>query len=384
MDYPCIVFTQREGNDVPKFCLFEAPVGEVLQWTTIPRLSPDDPGGIQRARNDYKVKAIRKFLTANSRNTIPTAIVVTLTAATYSLQHPDNQRGANLISIDPEQRAGAFVVDGQHRLYGLNEFSVEAAVPVVAILNADNEETAFQFIVINNKVSKVATDHIRALALNFTSEVGHESLEARLKAARLSLNRNVSYVGVANESDDSPFKGMVSLPDTQEDSKAVVPAAIEAAIAYIQSKKMRQLRNEDAEYEFFISIWSKIRAAWPAAFKKNSKLLSKVGILCMTRYVADTVGFIVSFTAQDLNLSNSEDVAIAVDSVLKLQDERFWLEDWTISISDTKAVRDEIDEALKSIQQNIRDRQPWYAELKILKARTQQDAAADPPQPGQT
>jgi DGQHR domain-containing protein len=382
MNYPCIVFAQRSGQEAPKFCVFQAPVGEILQWTTIPRLSPEDPGGIQRARNDYKVKAIKNFLAANPHNTIPTAIVVTLAADTYTLNDPAAPVGVNQIDIDPERRAGAFVVDGQHRLYGLNEFSSLANVPVVAILNADNEEKAFQFIVINNKVSKVTTDHIRALALNFTDPAGQEGLEARLKAARLSLSKNVSYVGTANESDDSPFKGMVSLPDTPEGDRVVVPAAIEAAIAYIQSKKIRQLSNEDSEYEFFISIWSKIKATWPAAFGKNSKLLSKVGILCMTRYVTDTVDFIVSFTGPELNLSNSEDVAIAVGRVLDLQSEQFWLVEWSISISDSKAVRDEIDEALKSIQQNIRYKQPWFTELKILKAGIQQKSA-DNPQPGQ-
>jgi DGQHR domain-containing protein len=357
-------------------------VGEVLEWTTIPRLSPEDAGGIQRARNDYKVKAIKKFLAADARNTIPTAIVVTLSSETYTLDDPAAPPGVNQINIDPERRAGAFVVDGQHRLYGLHAFNAHAAVPVVAILNADDQEKAFQFIVINNKVSKVAPDHIRALALNFTDPNGQESLEGRLKAARLSLSRNVSYVGTANESDDSPFKGMVSLPDTPEADRVVVPAAIESAIAYIQSKNIRQLNNEDSAYEFFISIWSKIKATWPAAFTKNSKLLSKVGILCMTMYVADTVDFMVSFNDHDINLSNSEDVANAVGRVLNLQDERFWLADWSTAISDTKGVRDEIYEALKIAQQNIRYKQSWFADLKILKAGAQPEAEENAPNVG--
>ncbi|MEB4734014.1 hypothetical protein OXV40_33750, partial [Burkholderia contaminans] len=67
-------------------------------------------------------------------------------------------------------------------------------------------------------------------------------------------------------------------------------------------------------------------------------------------------------------LSNSDDVTTAVKRVLALQDEQFWLADWSISISDTKSVRDEIDETLKSIQQNMRYKQPWYTDLKIIKS----------------
>ena len=368
MKYPCIVFSQRPELEAPRFCIFRAPVGEVIEWTTIPRLSPEDQGGIQRAKNDYKVKAIKKFIAGDVRNTIPTAIVVTLAQNTYNLKITEGE-GVNEIVIDPLKRTGAFVVDGQHRLYGLNEYDKNTYVPVVAILNANDEEKAFQFIVINNKVSKVAADHIRALTLNFTPDGDQgDGLEARLKGARLSLSKNVSYVGFANDTDDSPFKGLVSLPDTAEANRIVVPASIETSIAYVQSKKLWQLTNEDSAYEFFISIWSAIKAKWPIAFVKNSKLLSKVGVVCMTRYMVDTIDFMVSFSEQEVNLSNSEDVNTAALKVLALQEEQFWIVDWTIAISDTKSVRDEIDEALKGIQQNVRYKQPWFNEIKIIKS----------------
>ncbi|WP_322089442.1 DGQHR domain-containing protein [Burkholderia sp. BCC1999] len=368
MDYPCIVFSQRQEEEAPRFCVFRAPVGEVISWTTIPRLSPEDTEGIQRARNNFKVRAIRKFLVDDKRNTIPTAIVLTFTPGSYTLSPVDGQADFQKLTIDPENRDGVFVVDGQHRLYGLNEFNPESEVPVVAILDSTNEEKAFQFIVINNKVSKVAPDHIRALSLNFTDSDGNEGLEGRLKTARLSLSRNISYVGAANESDESPFRGIVALPAVPEENQIVVPAAIESSIAYIQSKKLRQLVDEDSEYEFFISMWSTIKEAWSSAFSKTSKLLSKVGVLSMTKYVVDTVDFMASFSDHDFNLSNSDDVTKAVKRVLALQDEQFWLADWSISISDTKSVRDEIDETLKNIQQNMRYKQPWYTDLKIIKS----------------
>ena len=59
MKYPCIIFRQKPGEpSAPSFCMFKAPAGEVESWSTVPRLSPDDISGIQRARNDFKVKSI--------------------------------------------------------------------------------------------------------------------------------------------------------------------------------------------------------------------------------------------------------------------------------------------------------------------------------------
>ena len=361
MIYPCIIFAQRIAVAAPRFCIFTAPVGEVLEWSSIPRLSHQEPDGIQRAKNDYKVKGIKKFLSADDRNTIPTAIVITLAAGSYAINANESE-----IEINIQEPKAAFVVDGQHRLYGLADFDPLTKVPIVAILNASDEEKAFQFIVINNKVSKVAADHIRALALNFTDPLREQGLESRLAAARLSLNKNVSYVGLANNSADSPFRGILALPDNAPERQIVVPASIESSIAFIQSKNMVQTGSEDGPYELFITIWNVIKELWPLGFAVESKLLSKVGIQAMTQYIVDLLDFMLNFGEQQIDLSNSEDVRISVAKILALQDEKFWLAPWTISISDTKLVRDQILEALRKIQQNTKQKYPWFNELGIV------------------
>lgn len=369
MKYSCITFSQRSGNNAPAFCLFKAPVGEILAWAEIPRLTPKNKNGMQRAKSDYKVKAIKNFLAGDDRNTIPTAIVITLAPHAFEVKTIQSSEGSfEEIEIFQGVQNAAFVVDGQHRLYGLNEYDSKSNIPVVAILNATEEEKAFQFIVINNKVSKVQTDHIRALTLNFTDPDKELGLESRLNSARLSLSKNLGYVGMANSGDDSPFKGIISLPDNQPESRLVVPASIEASIAYIQSKNMLQSVSDDAPYEFFTTIWSTIKALWPNAFSgaKESKLLTKVGIQCMTQYVTDNIEMFASFIDIETDLSNAEDVAEATNKILALQSEAFWLSPWAISISDTKTVRDQLMESLKKIQTNIRSKHPWDTELPIL------------------
>lgn len=372
MEYPCIAFSQRPNDaTAPKFCLFQAPSGEIASWTTIPTLSPEDAGGVQRAKNDFKVKSILNFLQEDARNTIPTAIVITLAAGAYELALTNGNTGPGKITLDPAKKDLVFVVDGQHRLYGLNLFNPSASIPIVAILDASNEEKAFQFIVINNKVSKVATDHIRALSINFTDANGSQDLENRLRSARLSLSRNVGYVGLADDTADSPFKGMIALPGKpQAEERVVVPAAIESGIAYIQSKKFRQLADDEAAYEFFMAMWTTIKGSWPQAFGKDSKLLSKVGLVTMTRYVTEAIDFLATYSDQQVNIANSEDISKAVERILSLQTADFWLCDWTVAISDTKNVRDEIENALKSIQQNIRDKETWSTEIRLVKIKS--------------
>lgn len=364
MKYRCLTFAQRPNQESPKFCMFHAPVSDVLQWSVIPQLTPGKTDGIQRAKNETKVRSIKKFLDSDARNTIPTAIVVTLGAGAYSIE--SQQAGIDELEISPENKDSIFVVDGQHRLYGLHEFNPELLVPIVAILEATVEERAFQFVIINNKVSKVSTDHIRSLALKYSDKADSVDLDGRLRAARLSLSSNLSFVGVANESDDSPFKGLIDFPDTPPENQWVVAAAIETAIGYIKSRGLIQLDESDAHFDFFLFIWQAIKDAWPNAFTKSSKLLSKVGIQCMTKYVVDAIDYMVGFSDDEFSFSNKEDVTNATRRIIKFQEETFWTSSWGMAISDSRAVREEIDEALRVIQQNIRHKQAWRTGVTLV------------------
>ncbi|MCC7684056.1 DGQHR domain-containing protein [Janthinobacterium sp. FW305-128] len=365
MEYPCLVFNQKDNQQAPKFCIFEAPVSNVLSWATIPRLSPDKKGGIQRAKNDIKVRGIKKFLESDPRNTIPTAIVITVASNSYNINSTETTTKIDIIQGTED---GIFVVDGQHRLYGLHEFDPHSRVPIVAILEASEEERAFQFIVINNKVSKVAPDHIRALTLNFTNPDKEQGLEKRLNLARLSLNKNLTYVGMANTSEDSPFKGIVGLPDTQEDSRIIIPASIETSVAYIQSKNIIDAGNSDASYDLFIAIWNTIKTEWGNTFSqgKSNKLLSKIGIFCMTKYIVDTIDILSSIVDISIDLTNLEDVTNAVKKILQLQKEEFWSIEWNISIADTKLVREQVIESMRKINQNMKNKHPWETGVPVL------------------
>lgn len=365
--YRCIKFKQRDGAQSLETCIFSAGVGELLSWVTIPSISPERKDGIQRARNDFRVRGITKFMAEDERNIIPTAIVIALSNDIFTISG-NGEDGLYDLNIDESKSAEALVIDGQHRLYGMNAYNPATIVPVVAILGASTDEKAFQFIVINNKVSKVSPDHIRALTLNYTAQ----ELETRLRSARLSLSRQVSYVGWANDDEGSPFKGLLALPNIEEENRWVIPSSIESSIAYIQSKNLRALEDEDMLLDFFLTIWKVIRTNWGNAFSKDSKLLSKVGLTSMNQFVVDAIEFIANYSDEDIDLSNEEDVTTCVEKVLKTQQEEFWLAAWTISISDTKAVREQILEAMKQIQQNIKYKSPWATNIGLV-ARQSED-----------
>lgn len=361
--YECLVTRQRGAQEAPTFCLFHAPVGEILQWADIKRLE-EEAGAPQRRTSPAKVRAIKRFLDTDQRNTIPTSVILTIDTPLDHI-HPVNVDGSHSFAIldvdltDGTPKPG-LVIDGQHRLLGMKDYAPNTDVNVVAILGASDMEKAFQFLVINNKASKVSMDHIRALALHYEEA----ALKTRLETARLNLDPNVGYVGLVNNEDDSPFHGIISWPLTPEADRIVVPASIEASISYIQQKKLRPFESEDVLIEFFFTIWRRIKEHWQDLWNNESRLLSKVGVVCMTQYMTDAL--IGSYDLGQLDVSDPEQIAHLVDEVLSNQERSFWRVPWTSTSYDTKVGRALIVDSLIQIARNVRGGLPWYEDVELV------------------
>lgn len=363
--YPCLVYRQRNAaENTPTFCFFHAPVGEILQWAAIKRLE-DEAGAPQRRASPAKVAAIKNFLKSDQMNTIPTSVIITLDLPGYEVRSltPEHQADdyIGFLEFDVEDnKLPGLVIDGQHRLLGVDKFGPEISINVVVLLNADDTEKAFQFLVINNKISKVSTDHIRALALHYEKQ----QLNERLKTARMTLDSNLKFVGAVDSEEDSPFRGIIAWPTNPKDSRIIPPSAIELAITYIQKKGIKSLENDDVLLEFFYAIWRPVKEMWAQIWHKESKLLLKVGVVCLTRYITDAL--VSSFDWGQLEPSEPEQVATHVKMLLKNQEPEFWVAPWVASSYDTKGGQALIVESLVIISRNLRDDEPWYTEIKMV------------------
>lgn len=362
--YTCLVAIQRP--ETPQFCMFQAPVGEVLSWAAIKRLE-DDPRSPQRPANPAKIKAVKRFLDLEPRNTIPTAVILTLSVAEAALETIACGEGTSMRRISfeiadpcPEKLRPGLIIDGQHRLLGTNAFDPTMIIGVVALINAEPTETAFQFLVINNKATKVPGDHIRALALNYNEE----ELESRLRTARLSLSRDLPMVKQADTEAESPFYNLISWPNNRTGTKLIVPAAIEIAIKDIRSRNTPEFENDDTLVEFFFAMWRAIKALWPELWAAESKLTAKVGIICMNRYVADSLIKLADWG--QLDLSDAVAVEAKTKVFLEHQDKAFWTSAWTSSSYDTRVGHQVIVDALEAVNRNMRAGLPWHQDIELI------------------
>ena len=350
------------------FCLFHAPAIEILEWADIDRLEPGNTSGIQRGRNKYKIAAIKSFFSADDINTIPTAVVVAVEGATLEQVTLNEQAtAAGLVRVQIENLPGptkpGLVIDGQHRLLGIQAMGVDLHIPVVAILNADDAEKAFQFVVINNKASKVPADHIKALRLN----VDEGTVSMRLQKVRLGFGSTLPSVKVADTADESPFKGIIDWELNEKDVRKVQPTAIEAAVSHIMQQQ-KLFEDKDFAEQFFFSMWNAIKETYPDAWAGESKLISKVGIICLTSYLTDNLVSFNRVSPIPIDFGDSKVVKEQVCLQLNSIPEQFWTFPWTMKSLDTTAGRQLVVQALAAVTDNMRANEKWSSGVGLIDA----------------
>ncbi|MDA1229493.1 MAG: DGQHR domain-containing protein [Planctomycetota bacterium] len=358
--YTCLTYAQRCDDDTaPEFCLFHAPVGEILQWADIERLE-NHPRGAQRSLNPPKVRSVSRYL-EDTANTIPTAVVIALDVPLDAVSNGRGKKAATLsINVGKSKTLPGVVIDGQHRLLGMNAADPTMHVNVVALLTDDENETAFQFLVINNKAARVATDHIKAIL----AEREDERLKERLRKARLSISSRYGFVSIADADEESPFHSQIDWVINRNGEKIIKPAAIETSVKDIQDRNVPELEEQDNLVEFYFTLWRVIKEEWPELWSEDSKLLSKVGIVCMTQYLTDSI--ISSYDLGELDVTDTDAVGSRVRHLIGMQRHEFWQGDWTSAGYDTQAGRRIIVESLVQIARNVRQKLGWKTDVKAI------------------
>ncbi|MEI8379662.1 MAG: DGQHR domain-containing protein [Planctomycetota bacterium] len=311
------------------------------------------------SRNESKIRAVRRFL-GPIENIIPTAVVISLSLpADARIQ----EGGVTKLSFEhaPNAEPIGLVIDGQHRLLGIESFNPEMHVNVVALLTSDLEEAAFQFIVINQKASRVATDHIN----NLLAQRNEVRFRARLASARLTIDRRYDLVELANEDPESPFHREIDWPTTPQETRLVKPAAVQIALRELEEREgVREFQDEDTLLDFFFAVWEEVKREWEDLWIADSKLISKVGIAAMTRYVADSA--VNSFQLGELEITEPGAVKARVRALLAFQTPDFWTAEWSLTGKDNPAGRKSVADALVQINLNLRRGREWSTDIQLL------------------
>ena len=359
-DFPAFKFRQR-GDAAPEVVVFCASVGMICKFAVVEELTPTTRGP-QREQKEARVVAIKKFLDADPKNTIPTAIILAFAPGKATFK----ATAGGTLSVDWGNGAAATIVDGQHRLFGIASYDSSMQVAVVGLLDADQVERAFQFLVINNKSSKVPATHTKALLAKMKAT----PLAKRLKGARLSFDaEGIKDVDLVNSDPESPFYNSVDWTTTPKAQRLVQATGIELCLSYLSGLQLAEFEDRDIRRSVFLTIWKTVRSTWPKLWKKDSRLVSKVGMFCLTRFVVDRISQWADNDELDIEVTDLAEIEAQTKRILGYMDQRFWTAPWADKASggfDTNQGRERVLNALTQLYRNGRKDLDWYTDIDIV------------------
>jgi len=199
----------------------------------------------------------------------------------------------------------------------------------------------------------------------FTSDATVTSA-ATLLTARLSIDNRYEFVATADNDPESPFRNEIDWPTNRTRVHLVKPAAIETAVRDIQERKIPEFEDKDTLIDYFFTLWKEVKTNWRDLWVAESKLLSKVGIVCMTQYVTNSVAS--SYDLAQLDITNPEPVLLRTRELLIYQQKDFWRANWSLTGKDNSAGRKEVVDALVQIGRNKRAGREWSEDLELLES----------------
>lgn len=372
---------QRNEAESVEFVVFVANTRDVQEWAGIRRVGEEEKG-TQRVLKNTRVKAITRFLESNKINTIPVSAILAfnpgaanfdslsekLSACDEQIDFSNNtdgklEPGILSFNFDPNSNEAdrpALIVDGQHRIKGMAAVQENIPIVIAALINAEPQEQAFQFVVINNKAQKVRTDNVKAIIKN----IDEEGLQNRLLEAGVNYGKWPATLGDVDGLEESPFYHLLEWPLNPTPNKRIQLTTIESCLRYIRDT-FQIIEDDDSQKMVFIWIWKGVKEYYTDLWDTNEKFMSKVNIIALNEFVIDRLEN--AWIDENVNIYELEDVKEYVKTVLVNIPQEYWTpQEWNYKLQDNATVRNSIKDDLKKITQNARVGRKWNEGLKMI------------------
>lgn len=177
----------------------------------------------QRLIKKSRLKSVYDFIEAGGY--FPNSIVISIDTKKNTFERANKQVGSTLSNVGilhlPKKYRSAFIIDGQHRLYGYtgSKYKNTNTIPVVAFVNLSRSEQVKIFMQINENQKTVSKDLRNTLNADLLWDSDNKIEQLRALSSRISI-----YLG---ENRESSLFNKISIG---EDKKIITTQAIENAL----------------------------------------------------------------------------------------------------------------------------------------------------------
>lgn len=296
----------------------------------------DSLRGYQRLVKPNRLKEIEEFI--NGGGYFPNSIIININTKKsdplnfdkVSCTHNSHITEPVILHL-PKKYHSAFIIDGQHRLYGYagSKYKKNNSIPVVAFENLPGEEQIKLFRQINSKQKPVAKSLLTTIEaeLMWNSDKYEEGLSA-------FMSKLLQDMG---EKDNSPLYNLIILGDKNKTVNTCV--TLDTVITYglkkgsffarVNKKGLESLGHLwidpktaegtdytpmlDKSFQFFRTYFDHIKEQlediWKLGSAPGGFVAMNIGVLCFTRIASDVLDHIKKYEHEDFSTKTGKEMA---------------------------------------------------------------------------
>ena len=240
----------------------------------------DNPRGYQRQIATTRLKQIAAYM-RDEEGMLPTSIVL-------CIRRPDRADFEPAIGANGGGETGLlrindsvtlWVVDGQHRLFGLQrallkdreKWLADYPLPVVIVEGIDAYEEMRYFHVINTRHRGVPTDVVDRHLLSMRESEGTALLERQGERDYLRA-RATLLTDLLNTHAGSPWKGMIRIPgESLRPEQTMRQHSMVASLAPVVGDAIVKRLTDDEAGKLLLNYWNAARERWQTAFDERGE-----------------------------------------------------------------------------------------------------------------
>jgi len=246
--------------------------------------STGNPRGYQRPVTRARLKQISTYM-SQEEGMLPTSIVLCIRQphrADFEPAVGGNGGGeTGLLRIDDS--VPLWVVDGQHRLFGLQralekekvKWLADYQLPVVIVEGIDAYEEMRYFHVINTRHRGVPTDVVDRHLLSMRQAEGSALLERQGERDYLRA-RATLLTDLLNDDKESPWRGMIRMPGEHlRPEHTMRQHSMVASLTPVVSDSFIKRLGDDEAGKLLLNYWNAAKERWLTAFETPQEYVTQ-------------------------------------------------------------------------------------------------------------
>jgi len=289
MNFPAIKYSQTNYSLISTVLPFE-----IVNRKSKTLIYGIDEGGYQRIQDEKHYLNIKKYIETGNF-VFPNSIVLAIDESQLSKIESSQNQGITLLNFDDTQEVLFRVVDGQHRLLGiekaslLNKELIKLNLQISIIVTPNNKRSVEMeiFSNLNSKAKRLKTDLIELARYDF--RILEDKIGSRDLNSHISIN--TAFYLNENTSIENVWQNAIKIDIHSENRIGIIGVtAFSESISGIVSSYITLKQNEIDDLvdndlitfsrsaskdisQFLIECWKIVKDKWPKAFLDPHKML---------------------------------------------------------------------------------------------------------------